>query len=107
MYLLTGDEFYLEAAKLLQNDTKLCTDYNGEIGYKYRAMMPEATNVAEFKFRSVGCWLPWSSVANIEPIANLEEAFGVNDIYKITATYEEQVAMLEAYGIGGNPIIRK
>ena len=106
MYILTGDEFYLEAAKLLQNDTKLCTDYNGEVGYKYRAMMPEATNVAEFQFKSVGCWLPWSSVANIEPIANFEEAFGVNDIFKVTATYEEQVAMLEAYGIGGNPIIR-
>ena len=53
MYLLTGDEFYLEAAKLLQNDTKLSTDYDGKVGYKYRAMMPEATNVSDFKFRPV------------------------------------------------------
>ena len=106
MYLLTGDEFYLEAAKLLQNDTKLSTDYDGKVGYKYRAMMPEATNVSDFKFRSVGSWLPWSGVANIEPIANFEETFGVDDIFEVTATYEEQVALLEAYGIGGRPIVK-
>lgn len=38
--------------------------------------MPEATNVADLAFRSVSLWLPWASIANIEPIVNLEEAFG-------------------------------
>ncbi len=104
LYLLIGDEFYLHAAQLLQNDTKLSTDYDGKLGYKYRAMMPEATNVADFKFSSVGTWLPWSGVANLEPIANFENTFGVDDIYKVTASFEEQLAMLNAYGTGGKAI---
>ncbi len=107
MYLFTGNDFYLKAAKLLQNDTKLSSDYDGKVGYKYKAMMPEATNVADFKFKSVNTWLPWSGVANIEPIANFEETFGVNDIFKVTATYDEQVTLLNQYGIGGKPLNKK
>ena len=39
---MTGKEFYKDSALLLQNATKLSTDYNGTLGYKYQAMMPEA-----------------------------------------------------------------
>lgn len=101
MYIYTGDTFYLHAAKFLQNNTKLSTDYNGEMGWKYRAMGPEASVVCEFSFKTVGVWLPWSGIANIEPIANMRSVFGNADIDKITADRTALAAKLSEYGNGG------
>lgn len=107
LYVLTGNEFYKQAALLLQVDTKLSTDYDGRVGYKYKAMMPEATNVADFAFKSVETWLPWSGVANIEPIVNLQETFGATDILEITADIQTLREMLNNYGCGGTAIERR
>lgn len=104
LYLLTDNEFYKDSALLLQIDTKLSTDYDGRIGYKYKAMMPEATNVADFAFKSVGTWLPWSGIANIEPIVNLYETFGEMDILDLEQSVEEQKQQLKKYGCGGTAI---
>jgi len=104
LYVHTGDSFFLNAALLLENDTKLSTDYDGSMGFKYRAMMPEASNVSEFSFGTVGTWLPWSGIANIEPISNLEETFGQMDISDLTQDLATLRQMLEEYGCGGNAI---
>lgn len=101
LYIYTGDDFYLHAAEFLQNNTKLSTDYKGEHGWKYRAMGPEASVVCEFSFGTVGVWLPWSGIANIEPIANMRSAFGNADIAKITADRAALAQALAAYGNGG------
>ncbi len=101
LYVYTGDQFYLHAAKFLQSNTKLSTDYKGEHGWKYRAMGPEASVVCEFSFGTVGVWLPWSGNANIEPIANMRKAFGNADIEKISSDRTVLTQMLEAYGNGG------
>ncbi len=106
IYLLLKDSFYKEAALLLQNDTKLSTDYDGRMGYAYRAMMPEATNVADFSFKSTNTWLPWSGVANMEPITNLYETFGKMNIEDVEGSLDSQLNLLLAYGNGGNPIKR-
>ena len=83
LYVTTGKDTYRDMALFLQNNTKSCTDFDGRMGYKYRAFMPEATNIADLAFRSVGLWLPWSGIANIEPIAQMEETFGESDIRRI------------------------
>lgn len=101
LYVFTGDTFYLHAAQFLQNNTKLSTDYNGERGWKYRAMGPEASVVCEFSFGTVGVWLPWSGIANIEPIANMRLTFGNADIAKITSDRAALAETLWAYGNGG------
>lgn len=106
LYIKTGKDQYLYMAKFLQNNTKLNTDYDGRMKYKYKAFMPEATNVADLKFRSVSLWLPWASIANIEPIVNLEEAFGKKDILEINETLEDLRVQLFSYGIGGKPLER-
>lgn len=80
LYEKTHNLIYYHMAHFLQNNTKLCTDYDGRMGYKYRAFMPEATNVADWAFRSVSLWLPWSTIANIEPIIKMEERYGVRDV---------------------------
>ena len=104
LYVKTGNEQYLHMARFLQNNTKLNSDYDGRLGYRYRAFMPEATNVADFAFRSVGAWLPWSSIANIEPIVNLEEAFGCNDLMQLTDPLPVLQEKLHHYGSGGRPM---
>lgn len=101
MYLNTGEVFYKNAAAFLQNNTKQNTDYDGKLGYKYRAMMPEATNIADLSFKGVGVWLPWSSIANIDPIKFMEDTFGENDIFKLQTPLEAQKSALAAYGAGG------
>lgn len=106
LYIKTGNKLYLNMAQFLQNNTKLNTDFDGRMNYKYRAFMPEATNVADLAFRSVSLWLPWASIANIEPIVHLEEAFGEKDIFKITMSLSELQNKLETYGVGGKPLKR-
>ncbi len=107
LYIKTGCESYLSMAKLLQNNTKLNTDFDGRMGYKYPAFMPEATNVADLAFRSVSVWLPWASIANIEPLVHLEEAFGEQDICKIYKTLPELRTQLSSYGVGGKLLKRQ
>ena len=80
LYIKTRKPIYRLMASFLQNNTKLNTDYDGRMGYKYRAFMPEATNVADFAFRSVSVWLPWSSMANIDPLIKLKDEYGTMDI---------------------------
>jgi len=104
LYLETEDVFFKTAALLIENCTKLCTDYDGRMGFKYAAMMPEATKVADFDFASVGTWLPWSGIANIEPIIDFKTAFGSYDIESLSLSLADQKARLANYGVGGTPI---
>ena len=83
LYIKTGNELYLHMAKLLQNNTKLNTDFDGRMNYKYRAFMPEATNVADLAFRSVSLWLP-----------------------QIDMSLPELRSRLTIYGVGGKPLHR-
>ena len=106
LYIKTKNEQYLKMAKLLQNNTKLNTDFDGRMDYKYRAFMPEATNVADLTFQSVSLWLPWASIANIEPVVYMEEVFGEKDIFKIKQPVSELRKRLASYGIGGKPLKR-
>ncbi|MCI2068535.1 MAG: pectate lyase [Bacilli bacterium] len=101
MYLETGDEFYKMAALMLQNDTKLSNDYDGRMNFAYRAMGPEATAVADFSFRTVGVWLPWSTIANLDPLTQVEDTLGNKDLSKVTMSFTEQQQALASYGSGG------
>lgn len=107
LYVKTGKECYRHMAWQLQNDTKLCTDFDGRMNYRYRALMPEATNVADLAFRSVRVWLPWASIANIEPIVQMEETFGCNDVTATGLALDDLRARLDEYGSGGKPIRRR
>jgi hypothetical protein len=101
MYLETGDSFYKAAALMLQNDTKLSNDYDGRMNFAYRAFCPEATAVADFTFKTVGVWLPWSTVANLDPLTQSLDVFGNKDLTKLTTSFDEQKTQLNTYGCGG------
>lgn len=101
LYVKTGEERFRTMALLVQNNSKSCTDFDGKMGYKYRAFAPEATNVADLAFRSVGKWLPWCGVANVEPIVRMKETFGESDINKLPDSLPVLRKRLKAYGCGG------
>ncbi len=101
LYVLTEDSFFYNASYFIQNNTKLSNDYDGRMEFKYKALMPEATTIADFDFKSVGTWLPWSSIANVEPIVNMEKTYGIKDVSKISEDLSALKTKLENYGIGG------
>ena len=101
MYLHTGNEFYLYAAQLLEKNTKCSSDYTGKLRYAYRAIATEATLVASFNYYSVNAWLPWSSVANIDPIGKMRDTFGVASIDDVQGDTAQQYRQLKDFGVGG------
>ncbi len=101
LYVLSEDSFFYDASYFIQNNTKLSNDYDGRMNFKYKALMPEATTIADFDFKSVGTWLPWSSIANVEPITNMEKTYGIKDVSKNNDDLKTLQTKLDTYGIGG------
>lgn len=94
LYLATNNPYYLHTAKFIQNNTKQSTDWDGSLKYKVKGLVQEAVNVSSLNFGGVGAWLPWCTIANIEPISNMEKAFGkmdINDVEKMSATEKEKL----------------
>ena len=103
LYILTGKEIYLKMAMFLQNDTKLSTDYDGRIGYKYPVMSGEGFH-AGFVLEGPMVWLSWQGAAQMVPIVDLENTFGVKDLFEIDQPLSRLRKMLKAYGVGGGPL---
>ena len=83
LYLFTDDPHFLRIAELLLKNTKLTTDWSGALGYARRGLVEEAGSFALQTYRGVGVWLPWCTVAEIEPIARLQDRFGRVEIRDI------------------------
>lgn len=80
LYLLTGDAHFRDFARFLLYDTKQLLDWDGSLGYKYPALQLEAMGLVGQRGHSVQTWLPWLTVASIEPMARLKDVFGSFDI---------------------------
>ena len=105
LYILTGKEIYLDMAKFLQNDTKLTTDYDGRMGYKYPILGQESFGgVGSLVYGGPQVWLAWQGGAHMIPIVDLENTFGVKDLFEIDKPLPELRKKLKAYGIGGGPL---
>lgn len=107
MYVLTGDENYKDAAVFLQNNTKQTTNWDGRLGYAEKGFSPEATTAANFNYTTVdavtgGIWLPWLTDANLRPITDAKNIFGITDYRNLTDDLATQREKLLAFGQGGN-----
>jgi hypothetical protein len=80
LYLLTGDPHYLKVAKILLYNTKQTTDWSGRLGYAYPGLVEESGMIATQYHVGLGKWLPWCTIAEIEPLTRLREWFGDMDI---------------------------
>lgn len=108
LYLLTEDSFYLQAAKILERNTKRPMDLDGTKGYAHRALLLEATTLYKMTFSSVSSWLPWCGVATSQPMVNFYQTFGkynISDVEK--KSNSELLNALDKVGAGGKKYVIK
>ncbi|GAA5000185.1 hypothetical protein [Actinopolymorpha pittospori] len=84
LYLFTGDAHYRDVARFLLSTSFRTTQYVGNnVGYAVNGLVEEAVGLADLVVSGTGVWLPWCTVAQLEPLARLEDIFGSMDITAI------------------------
>lgn len=79
--LLTGDPHYADVARVLTSTAYRTTEYQGNpLGYDQPGLLEEAMSVVDLDYNGTNVWLPWCTVAQIEPLATLQDIFGSMDI---------------------------
>ncbi|MGN1099141.1 MAG: hypothetical protein ACI4S9_02250 [Christensenellales bacterium] len=104
LYVFTGNEYFLDAANFLQNNCRQTVNLDFRWGYKYESFIAEAVNIANQYVFAVGngVWLPWCTVANIEPYVNMLQTFGTGDVTTAADLgLGELQSKLDSYGTGG------
>ena len=108
LYILTGDKFYANAAKVLERNTKSPMDLDGTKGYAHKALLLEATTLYKMTFSSVSTWLPWCGVATSQPMVNFYQTFGRYNISDIeNKSLESLKNEIEKVGAGGKKYVIK
>lgn len=88
LYALTGDEYLLRIAELLEKNTKQTMDYDGSLGYAHRGLQTEAIRVVTPRGYGVKLWLPWLTASALEPLFKLKDEYGSIDIKEIAAKFK-------------------
>ena len=76
LFLLTGDAHFREMARLLLFDTKQMLDWDGTLGYASPGLQTEALTLTPLRGHGQRSWLPWLTVAQLEPLLRLHDVFG-------------------------------
>lgn len=85
LYVTTGDAQYLHFAKILANNANQPADYDGRLGYQYRALLGEGIMANNFSTYYGLETLTWQLAVQLESIAMLEDLFGYKNIDQIEA----------------------
>lgn len=88
LYALTGDEYLLRIAELLEKNTKQTMDYDGSLGYAHRGLQTEAIRVVTPRGYGVKLWLPWVTASALDPLFKLKDEYGSIDIKEIAAKFK-------------------
>lgn len=83
LYLYTGDDHFRDVARVLLYNTKQTIDLNGSLGYAARGLQTEAMTITVPRGHSVRVWLPWLTVAAIDPLVQMKDTFGAFSIEEI------------------------
>jgi hypothetical protein len=83
LYKLTGDEYFLRIAKLLEKNTKQTMNYDGSLGYPLRGLQREAIRLVTHRGDGVNLWLPWCTASTLDPLFRMEDAYGTIGIDNI------------------------
>ncbi len=82
-----ADNHFLRVAEFLANNTKLTTQVTGvqeqNFGFGYDGLVSEANDFSFLSVPGYGNWLPWLTIAEIEPLAKLQDTFGSMSIQQI------------------------
>ncbi len=80
LFLLTGDEHYLNFSEFIHKNTRQANDVDGSIGYIMPGLGHECGNFTTQTFMSQYHWLPWATFVETEPSARLYDTFGGYEI---------------------------
>ena len=80
LYLITGDEHYLDFAEFIHCNTRQSNDIDGSSGYIMPGLGHESANFSSQTMQSHYHWLPWCTYVEVDPTNRLEATFGVYDI---------------------------
>ncbi len=90
LWLLTKDPHFLRFSKFLADSTKQMMDWDGSLGYSHRGLLTEVLTLSPPHGHGLHGWLPWLSVAILQPMVKMKEAFGTYEIEEI-----EKLPLLE------------
>ena len=76
LYNLTGDEYFLRIAKLLEKNTKQTMNYDGSLNYPHKGLQREAIRLVTHRGDGVNLWLPWCTASALDPLFHMEDAYG-------------------------------
>ncbi|MDF2960694.1 MAG: hypothetical protein K0S39_2429 [Paenibacillus sp.] len=80
LYVITGDEHYLDFAEFIDKNTRQSNDVDGSIGYIMPGLGHEAGNFTSQVLQSHYHWLPWCTFVEIDPSSRLYDTFGGYEI---------------------------
>jgi hypothetical protein len=92
LYVITGDEHYLDFAKFIYKNTRQSTDVDGNIGYIMPGLGHESGNFTNQVLEIHYHWLPWCTFVQVEPITRLYDTFGVFEIEDALKLSSEELA---------------
>lgn len=76
LYNITGDEYFLKIARLLEKNTKQTMSYDGSLGYPLNGLQREAIRCVTHRGDGVALWLPWCTASALDPLFRMEDGYG-------------------------------
>jgi len=80
LYIITGDDHYLDFAQLIHNNTRQSNDVDGSVGYIMPGIGHESGNFTSQTLQSHYHWLPWCTYVEVDPSSRLYDTFGCYEI---------------------------
>ena len=80
LYVITGDEHYLDFAEFIHKNTRQSNDVDGSIGYIMPGLGHESGGFADQVMRSRYHWLPWCTFVEVDPTSRMYDTFGAYEI---------------------------
>lgn len=76
LYTITNDTHFLKFSRFLAYATKQVLDWDGTLHYPHPGLMNEAITLAPRRGHGVSKWLPWLTVAVLDPMLRMNSTYG-------------------------------
>lgn len=83
LWILTKDPHFLAYARFIAHSTKQMMDWDGTLNYAHRGLLTEVLTLSPPHGQGLHGWLPWLTVAVLDPMVKMKQAFGTYDIDQI------------------------
>ncbi|GAA1567320.1 MULTISPECIES: hypothetical protein [Kribbella] len=86
LFLFTGDTHYRDVATTILTAGVRTTELTGQSqGYAVPGLVEEAVGLSDLVVNGTNVWLPWCTVAEVEPLSRFADMFGTVDLRKLEA----------------------